>query len=95
MRVACVRGRAVRPDESVAARGAGGPVALTDVVSPELGRSLDLDDVLANADVAEFRLRCETVGPYADVRIEGDDDDRHALLKSLMWGPGILQGFKG
>eukprot|EP00959_Pyramimonas_sp_CCMP1952_P436986 9149448-Pyramimonas_sp.AAC.1 len=45
------------------------PVVLTDLVSPELGRSLDLDNVLADADVAEHRLRHEPVGSYTDARI--------------------------
>eukprot|EP00959_Pyramimonas_sp_CCMP1952_P065182 1360713-Pyramimonas_sp.AAC.1 len=45
------------------------PVVLVEFVSPELGRSLDLDNLLADADVAGRRLRHEPVGSCTDVRI--------------------------
>ncbi|CAK0845583.1 unnamed protein product, partial [Prorocentrum cordatum] len=57
------------------------PVVLADVVSPELGRSLDLDNILADADVAGHRLRHEPVGSYTDVRIRGDEDVRLKFLR--------------
>ncbi|CAK0849368.1 unnamed protein product [Prorocentrum cordatum] len=65
------------------------PVVLTEFVSPELGRCLDLDNVLADADVAEYRLRHEPVVSYTDVRIRGDEDVRLKFLRSL-YDCGIL-----
>ncbi|CAK0893133.1 unnamed protein product [Prorocentrum cordatum] len=45
------------------------PVVLTDSVSFELGRSLDLGNILADAEVAEYLFRHEPVGSSTDVRI--------------------------
>ncbi|CAK0890713.1 unnamed protein product, partial [Prorocentrum cordatum] len=59
------------------------PVVLTDLVSPELGRSLDLDNVLADADVAEHRLRHEPVGSYTDARIRGGSISGKTLERLL------------
>eukprot|EP00959_Pyramimonas_sp_CCMP1952_P240268 5020815-Pyramimonas_sp.AAC.1 len=59
------------------------PVVLTGFVPPELGRSLGLDNVLADAGVAEYRRRHEPVGCYTDVGIRGDEDVRLQFRRGL------------
>ncbi|CAK0801915.1 unnamed protein product, partial [Prorocentrum cordatum] len=77
------------PTKVFVPEGQVSPVVLTDVVSFELGRSLDLGNILADADVAEYRLRHEPVRSCMNVRIKGDEDVRHTCLRSL-YDCGIL-----
>ncbi|CAK0834866.1 unnamed protein product [Prorocentrum cordatum] len=60
------------------------PVDLIYIVSPELGRCLDLENMLADADVVEHGLRCEPAGSDADAPIQGGEDIEVTFLRSLI-----------